>query len=144
MRFTKLRRLVPLLLKKYRPDLTLHNIGTPPTGLALVRNLDPGSRYLLDHYDRLYEEFIALDFSYLDEDQAEKLSLFPNDWGKISALLMQGRTASTAAGRQSGSSSTTLMPVAVEHNQGYGRHPPRRSGRDRGTAWHTSRRPCPT
>jgi tetratricopeptide (TPR) repeat protein len=76
-----------VLLKKYRPDLSIHTIGTPPTGLALVRNLDPGSRYLLDHYDQLREEFLALDYSYLDNDKPAKLNLLPNDWNRISTLL---------------------------------------------------------
>lgn len=76
-----------VLLKKYRPDLSIHTIGTPPTGLGLVRNLDPGSSCLLEHCDRLYEEFLALDYSYLDEDKAGKLNLFPNEWEKISTLL---------------------------------------------------------
>lgn len=80
-----------VLLKKHRPDLVLHTIGTPPTGLGLVRNLDPGSRHLLEHHDRLCEEFLSLDYSYLDEDKAEKLNLFPNDWGRISALLSATR-----------------------------------------------------
>jgi hypothetical protein len=85
-----------VLLKKYRPDLALHTIGTPPTGLALVRNLDSGSRYLLDHYDRLLAEFLALDYSYLDEDQAGKLNFFPNDWVRISSLLDAGRQMKSA------------------------------------------------
>jgi tetratricopeptide (TPR) repeat protein len=76
-----------VLLKKYRPDLTVYTIGTPPTGLGLVCNLDPASRYLLDHYDRLCEEFLALDYSHLDGNQAERLNLFPNDWQRIRALL---------------------------------------------------------
>jgi len=76
-----------VLLKKYRPDLAIHTIGTPPTGLGLVRNLDPGSRVLSEHYERLREEFLALDYSYFDEGMAEKLNLFPNDWERIRALL---------------------------------------------------------
>jgi hypothetical protein len=76
-----------VLLKKYRPDLTIHTIGTPPTGLGMVRSLDPGSRYLLDHYHQLCEEFLALDYSYLEGDEAAKLNLFPNDWEKVGALL---------------------------------------------------------
>jgi Methyltransferase domain len=76
-----------VLLKKYRPDLSVRTIGTAPTGLGFVRNLDPGSRYLLEHYDRLRAEFLALDYSCLDLDMAEKLGLFPNDWSRIRALL---------------------------------------------------------
>jgi len=76
-----------VLLKKYRPDLSVHTIGTAPTGLGFVRNLDPGSRYLLEHHDRLRAEFLALDYSYLDLDMAGKLGLFPNEWSRIRTLL---------------------------------------------------------
>lgn len=76
-----------VLLKRYRPDLAIYTIGTPPTGLGLIRNLDPGSRFLLEHHDRLYKEFLSLDYSYLDEDMAGKLNLFPNDWEKIRMLI---------------------------------------------------------
>lgn len=76
-----------VLLKKYRPDLAVHVIGTAPTGLGLVRNLDPGSRLLLERHDQLYEEFLSLDYAYLDDDMAGKLNLFPNDWTRIRTLL---------------------------------------------------------
>jgi hypothetical protein len=76
-----------VLLKKVRPDLSLHTIATAPTGLAVVRNLDPGSRVLLERHDALCREFLALDYSWLEDDMAGKLNLFPNDWTKVRALL---------------------------------------------------------
>jgi methyltransferase family protein len=76
-----------VLLKKYRPDLSIHTIGTAPTGLALVRNLDPQSRVLAERYEALREEFLALDYSYLQDDMPGKLNLFPNDWARIQTLL---------------------------------------------------------
>jgi hypothetical protein len=76
-----------VLLKKYRPGLAVHTIGTPPTGLGLVRNLDPESHLLTENHDRLCQEFLALDYAYLDTDKAEKLSLVSNDWEKIRILL---------------------------------------------------------
>jgi len=76
-----------VLLKKYRPDLSIHTIATPPTGLAVVRNLDPSSRFIADNLGRLCAEFMALDYSYLDKDRAAKLNLFPNDWEQIRPLL---------------------------------------------------------
>ena len=79
-------RLIPLL-KKYRPDLTIHTIAAPPTGLGIVRNLDPSSRFIADNLQRLCDEFLALDYSYLDKRRAEKLSLFPNDWSRVQGLL---------------------------------------------------------
>jgi tetratricopeptide (TPR) repeat protein len=76
-----------VLLRKHRPDLAVHTIGAPPTGLALVRNLDPDSRFLVEHYDQLYKEFLSLDYSYLDEDKEGKLNLVPNEWEKIRMLI---------------------------------------------------------
>lgn len=76
-----------LLLKKYRPDLAIHIIATPPCGLAVVRRVDPDSHFLREHYDRLCREFLAVDYAFLEDDMAGKLNLFPNDWGKILTLL---------------------------------------------------------
>jgi hypothetical protein len=76
-----------VLLKKYRPDLSIHTIATPPTGLGMVRRLDPSSRFLQENLQRLCEEFLALDYGFLGKDRAAELNLFPNDWGKIRALL---------------------------------------------------------
>ncbi|MCG6876963.1 MAG: class I SAM-dependent methyltransferase [Betaproteobacteria bacterium] len=76
-----------LLLRKHRPDLEVHTIGAQPTGLAMVRNLDPQSRYIRDHLDDLIEEYLAVDYAVLDGCKAERLALFPNDWARISALL---------------------------------------------------------
>jgi hypothetical protein len=76
-----------VLLKKYRPDLRIHTIGTAPTGLAIIQNLDPASTFLLDNQDRLYQEFLALDYSYLDDDKPIKLNLYPNEWAVIEKLF---------------------------------------------------------
>lgn len=75
------------LLKKYRPELVIQTIGTAPTGLTLVRNLDPASRVLFERHDELCREFLALDYASIEDDMPGKLNLFPNDWAKISALL---------------------------------------------------------
>jgi hypothetical protein len=76
-----------LLLRKHRPDLAVNTIGAPPTGLAVVRNLDPRSRYIRDRLDDLIEEYLAVEFSVLDGRKADRLALFPNDWLRIRALL---------------------------------------------------------
>lgn len=76
-----------VLLKKYRPDLSIHTLATPPTGLGVVRNLDPGSRFLAEHHDRLCEEFLALDYSHLDSGKAHTLDLVPNTPDVIRSLL---------------------------------------------------------
>jgi hypothetical protein len=79
-----------VLLRKYRPDLAVATIAAPPTGLGVVRNLDPGSRYLMENHDRLCEEFLALDYGYLERSKAKKLNLIPNVPESIRALLGRG------------------------------------------------------
>ena len=76
-----------LLLRQHRPDLVVRTIATAPTGLALVRNLDPRSTRLRDRLDALIEEYLALDYGVLDGRKAEALALLPNDWGQVRALL---------------------------------------------------------
>lgn len=49
---------VGVCLKKYRPDLHLTFVGTQPTGLLMVRNLNPKSKVLLDSYDAIESEFL--------------------------------------------------------------------------------------
>jgi len=80
-----------VLLKKYRPELSIHTIAAPPTGLCVVRNLDPASRFIADNLQRLCDEFMALDYSFLEKDRARKLNLFPNDWERIRPLLGSAR-----------------------------------------------------
>lgn len=76
-----------VLLKNARPDLRIHTIATPPTGLAVIRGLDPSSRLLSGRSDRLIEEYLRLDYAYLGADRAEKLNIVPNDWELIRRLL---------------------------------------------------------
>lgn len=79
-------RLIPAL-KKYRPDLQICTIATQPTGLALIRNLDPQSRVLTNNIDAIVAEFMAADYAVLDTNKREMLNWFPNDWGTIEGLL---------------------------------------------------------
>jgi Methyltransferase domain len=78
---------VVVLLKKYRPDLSIHTVAAPPTGMCVVRNLDPGSRFIADNLQRLVDEFTKLDYGYLEKQRGKKLNLFPNDWERIRSLL---------------------------------------------------------
>jgi methyltransferase family protein/tetratricopeptide repeat protein len=76
-----------LLLRKYRPELSVNVIATAPTGLGVVRGLDPASRVLQERLEAIVREFLALDYSVLDADKAGMLALYPNDWDKIKAIL---------------------------------------------------------
>ena len=78
-----------LLLRTLRPDLTVRTIATPPTGLGIVLNPDPGSRVLADKLDALIAQYLAKDFGVLAGRQAETLGLIENRWPVIRALLDQ-------------------------------------------------------
>jgi hypothetical protein len=82
-----------LALKKHRPDLAIHTVGAQPTGLAVIRNLDPASRVLATGLERICGEFLAVEFEAIAEAKAEKLNLFPNDWERVKALLGEPRRA---------------------------------------------------
>ncbi len=62
-------------------------IGTAPTGLGVVRSLDPGSSVLRENYDAIVAEYLALDYSVLEADKPGMLALYPNDWEKVKAIL---------------------------------------------------------
>jgi SAM-dependent methyltransferase len=47
-------------LRHERPDLSLITIDVPPTGLTLVRGLDPGDATLLDDLERLVASYVGL------------------------------------------------------------------------------------
>ena len=76
-----------LVLKKYRPDLAVHTIGTVPTGLTVIRHLDPSSRVLGDRLDEIVREFMALDYSILETDKPLALNLVPNEPQQIRTLF---------------------------------------------------------
>lgn len=76
-----------VLLKKYRPDLSLHTLGTPPTGLGLITHLDPASTVLRSRLPQLIEAGLALDFSSIAQRRPEALNLAPGDWPHVRQLL---------------------------------------------------------
>jgi hypothetical protein len=80
-----------IALKKYRPDLSIHTIATRPTGLALVRGLDPRSTLLARDMDAIVAETLALDYAVLEADKPRMLNAFPNDPARLAALLAEKR-----------------------------------------------------
>ena len=82
---------VVLILKQYRPELSLHTVATPPCGLCIVRGLNPQSRVLQENYDAIRTRFMALDYAVLMKGRARTLNLFPNDWERIRPLLGSAR-----------------------------------------------------
>lgn len=78
---------VLLCLKKYRPDLAIHTLSAPPTGIAVIRGLDPSSTILADRLEELYREFIPLPYGVLDDDKRAALNLVPSERGVLQRLL---------------------------------------------------------
>ncbi len=76
-----------LLLRKHRPELSVNVIATAPTGLAVIRGLDPDSRVLQERFNEVVREFLAVDYSVLEGNKEGMLALYPNDWEKIRAIL---------------------------------------------------------
>jgi len=76
-----------LILRKYRPDLSVNVIAASPTGLGMVRRLDPRSKVLSERYEDIVREYLATDYSVLDAGKPGMLALYPNDWDKVQALL---------------------------------------------------------
>jgi Glycosyltransferase 61 len=58
-------KLLPIL-REYRPDLRLHVLDCPPTGLVAITRLDPASSVLADCYYEIVDQHAA---SVLDEDR---------------------------------------------------------------------------
>lgn len=49
------------LLARARPDLDIVIVSAPPSGLAVIRNLDPGNRVLFRYESRLYDRLAGFD-----------------------------------------------------------------------------------
>ncbi|MGJ8604441.1 MAG: glycosyltransferase 61 family protein [Marivita sp.] len=55
-----------LILQQYRPDLQIDVLSAAPTGLVLIRNLNPRSTVLSKKYDALVKEFMDEELSDFD------------------------------------------------------------------------------
>jgi hypothetical protein len=72
-------------LRDARPDLAVHVVDVPPTGLGIITRREETSdnEQRADELARIVDE---LEYSAL-EDKAEMLGRVPNDWTQIAALL---------------------------------------------------------
>jgi hypothetical protein len=77
-----------LLLREWRPDLRVSVIDSGPTGLGLVRGMDPASTVLRDHYDEIVAQYLSLPYRIANvEDPKNRLSPVPSDWDSVRPLL---------------------------------------------------------
>jgi hypothetical protein len=79
-------------LKQWRPDLQVAVVDVPPSGLAIITGLDPGSTVLADNYAAIMEQYLDLPFKYLEEEgQSKALNVVANDWDKVQTILPDRR-----------------------------------------------------
>jgi hypothetical protein len=81
-----------LSLKKYRPDLAIFTIATPPTGLTVVTGLDAGSRVLTTRFDQIVKETLAIPFAAIEPDIRHALNVVPADFSSVERLLGERRS----------------------------------------------------
>jgi hypothetical protein len=75
-------KLVPCL-RELRPDLEIITVAVKPSGLTLIRNLDPTSTVLYDRYDEALERFGHIGFDSIDGRHDEVLHVVSNNWAAI-------------------------------------------------------------
>lgn len=74
-------------LRAYRPDLSICTLASPPSGLAMIRNLDPRSTLLRDRFDSIVAEFSRRSYGTIGRNKAEMLNLVAADWPAIALRL---------------------------------------------------------
>ena len=60
---------VPVILRRFRPDLHIVAVDAAPTGLILVTNLDPTSKVLESSYRAIVNEFSSLSLESMGLDK---------------------------------------------------------------------------
>jgi hypothetical protein len=76
-----------IALRRHRPDLDVVTLPCPPSGVGLVRNLDPKSGVLPGRYQQIVDEMLAYDFSSLELSKDTELNLIAGDWPNVRRLL---------------------------------------------------------
>ena len=79
-------KVIPIL-EKYRPDLSLQTLQAAPTGLGVVTGMNPNSSVLEEQFEAIVEEFMPMDFSYIEEHTTERLHLVNNDRATLESLM---------------------------------------------------------
>jgi hypothetical protein len=75
------------ILQKWRPDLEIYGLNSPPTGLIAVTNLDPGSRTLARHYDELVGEYQSIHLHSCADAYMQRMNMIDTKQFIESALV---------------------------------------------------------
>jgi predicted O-methyltransferase YrrM len=68
-----------LAIARNRPDLRIRTILTPPSGLVVIRNLDPTSTLLRERYDAIVKALGGEEYPFEPGDWPPELHCVPND-----------------------------------------------------------------
>lgn len=70
-----------------RPDLNIKIIGAPPSGLVLVRHLNPESRTLEADFDLLVKDYMPLRFADWDRKYAKRIPIISSHTAGIDQMF---------------------------------------------------------
>lgn len=85
------------ILMDHRPDLHIEVVGAPPSGLVLVRRLDPDSRLLDNKFESLVRDYGPLRFADWETDYAKRVKLIPSHAETVARTYTRvDKAASTA------------------------------------------------
>jgi hypothetical protein len=79
-------KIVPALAQ-YRPELKITTVLAPPSGLVLVRRLNPASQRLTELRERILEQFVPLEYERAPGDFAPELNAVPADEAGLALAL---------------------------------------------------------
>ncbi len=68
-----------LAIARHRPDLKIRTILTPPSGLVVIRHLDPSSTLLGERHDAIVRELAELSYPFEPGDWPPELHAVSND-----------------------------------------------------------------
>jgi hypothetical protein len=71
----------------HRSDLEVTVVDVAPTGVAVVRGLDPTSSVLADEYDAIVARYRPLEYAWLEEHRAALARRVADDWDEIAPML---------------------------------------------------------
>lgn len=74
-------------LLDYRTDLVVHVVPTPPSGLVVVRNLDPASRVLEEKSAEIVERYRDVPYPHEPGDWPERYRMVGNDEAGLARAL---------------------------------------------------------
>ena len=73
------------LLRAFRPDLEVNVVDVAPTGLGIIRRLDPTSTVLNHQYNEIVERYLTV--PYKNPYGSDSIEPKGSDWETVTALL---------------------------------------------------------